>query len=57
MGKPKPSGAGAFNLSWTAETEERARRMARERRWSLATLISEALILMDEREHKQRRAS
>ena len=48
---------GATNLVWTEETEERARRMAGERRWSLSVLFEVALRQMDEREQNGKRRS
>jgi len=51
----KKSRLGHTTIQWSEQTEERARRMAEERRWTLATLVEVALRQMDEREQAGQR--
>jgi hypothetical protein len=42
-----------FTSMWNKATEERVKRMARERKWSHANVIEEAVALMDRLETKR----
>jgi predicted transcriptional regulator len=52
----KPARVGALNLSWSPETEARARRLAREQRRSLAAVVAAAIELLEERHDAEQAA-